>query len=222
MAGRAPQANTAPDRTRWPRRESWACQPDWRRPCPDLRRAALDGRQAPKRSKRTGASAVVGQGEASTRSGPGATQEDRSNCSSSSSLITTMACQPIDFVRGASFEHAMKLEPERQNAQSAKCASAPNKIDPALARSINHLDPTPNNTLSARLTLFGSRSLSQFRPQSTACWRQPGSGSRRLQIFAADQTGRDARLDDLLEYLDGNIPWWKHSARAARTPSDPG
>jgi hypothetical protein len=47
----------------------------------------IDGRQAPKRSKRTSASAVVGKGEASTRSGPGATQGDRSNCSRSLSLI---------------------------------------------------------------------------------------------------------------------------------------
>ena len=44
----------------------------------DPRRAALDGRQAQKRSRRTGASALGRKGEASVRGGPGDTQGDRS------------------------------------------------------------------------------------------------------------------------------------------------
>src|SRR5579859_510841 len=74
MAGRAPQANAAPHRTRRPHRESWGRGPDRRRSRHHSRRAALDGRQAQKRAGRTGASAMGRKGEASVRGGAGDTR----------------------------------------------------------------------------------------------------------------------------------------------------
>src|SRR5215475_14097593 len=70
MAGRAPKAYAAPHRTRRSGRQGRDRRTNRRRPRHDLWRAALDGRQAQKRSARTCAGTVERKGKTGFRSGP--------------------------------------------------------------------------------------------------------------------------------------------------------